>query len=201
MRKASASLFVLALVLAGRLDAQTTARTYEVLGFDKAFETVLMRVEDPGVGLFYQARRMFQGGLLEEQMAPKEQEEKILAGLKRKYKIEVDPIKGQETPDKKNVLMGFKDGAQFRLFFMEGSKVGYYDKVDLKQGSKGETGEAYLKENYWTPDGKRFVAVVHQKLASDRIDLDADQFYIFTFKRYKIHFGGDEEKAQGQTNP
>jgi len=182
------------LMLPSVLAAQTASRTYEVIGFDKPFDNVLMRVDDPGVGVFYQARRMFQGGLLEEQMAPKEQEEQIVAGLKRKYKIEVEPVKGQETPDKKNVLMGFKDGSQFRIFFMEGPKVGYYDKVDLKQGSKGETGEAYLKETYWTPDGKRFIVVVHQKLASDRIDLDADQFYIFTFKRYKIHFGGDEEK-------
>lgn len=182
------------LLLPSLLAAQTASRTYEVVGFDKPFDSVLMRVEDPGVGVFYQARRMFQGGLLEEQMAAKEQEEQISGALKRKYKIEVAPVKGQETPDKKNVLMGFKDGAQFRIFFMEGPKVGYYDKVDLKQGSKGETGEAYLKETYWTPDGKRFVVVIHQKLASDRIDLDADQFYIFTFKRYKIHFGGDEEK-------
>jgi hypothetical protein len=193
MRTASlAALLVLMLPLAAR--GQTMARSYQVLGFDKPYENLLLRVDDPGVGTFFQVRLMFQGRLVEEQMAPKEQEEQILTGLKRKYKIEVEPVKGQETPDKKNVLMGFKDGAQFRLFFMEGSKVGYYDKVDLKQGSKGETGEAYLKENYWTPDGKRFVAVVHQKLASDRIDLDADQFYIFTFKRYKIHFGGDEEK-------
>jgi hypothetical protein len=175
--------------------AQTASRTYEVLGFDKPFDHVMMRVEDPGVGTFLQVRLMFQGRLVEEQMAPKEQEEAVLTGLKRKYKIEIEPVKGQETPDKKNVLMGFKDAAQFRIFFMEGPKVGYYDKVDLKQGSKGETGEAYLKEVYWTPDGKRFVAVIHQKLASDRIDLDADQFYIFTFKRYKIHFGGDEEKS------
>ncbi len=193
MRTASlAALLVLMLPLAAR--GQTVARSYQVLGFDKPYENLLLRVDDPGVGTFFQVRLMFQGRLVEEQMAPKEQEEQILTGLKRKYKIEIEPVKGQETPDKKNVLMGFKDGAQFRLFFMEGSKVGYYDKVDLKQGSKGETGEAYLKENYWTPDGKRFVAVVHQKLASDRIDLDADQFYIFTFKRYKIHFGGDEEK-------
>jgi len=187
-------LMLLWLLLPATAGGQTVSRTYQVLGFDKPFDNVLMRVEDPGVGAFLQVRLMFQGRLVEEQMAPKEQEEQILAALKRKYKIEIDPVKGQETPDKKNVLMGFKDGAQFRLFFMEGPKVGYYDKVDLKQGSKGETGEAYLKENYWTPDGKRFVAVIHQKLASDRIDLDADQFYIFTFKRYKIHFGGDEEK-------
>lgn len=190
----SLGLLLLSLLLPVAAVGQTASRSYQVLGFDKPFDTVLMRVEDPGVGVFLQVRLMFQGRLVEEQMAPKEQEEKILAGLKRKYKIEVDPIKGQETPDKKNVVMGFKDGAEFRLFFMEGSKVGYYDKVDLKQGSKGETGEAYMKEAYWTPDGKRFVLVIHQKLASDRIDLDADQFYIFAFKRYKIHFGGDEEK-------
>jgi len=39
---------------------------------------------------------------------------------------------------------------------------------------------------------------VHQKLASGRLEVDADQFYIYSFKRYKIHFSGDEGDGDGE---
>jgi len=191
------TLLALTLLLVSHVaHAQTQARAYEVVAFDKGYDHLLLKVDEAGVGTLYQVRMMFQGRLVEEKMAPMGHEDETAAALRRKHKLDVDPVKGQETPDKKHVLMGFKDKSQYRLFFMEGSKVGYYDSIELKTGSKGETGEAYLKEAYWTPDGRKFVAIVHQTLASDRLDLDADQFYVFTFKRYKIRFGGDD-KASG----
>ncbi len=189
------ALFLLALALPGTSLAQTTKRSYEVLAFDKGGDHFLMKVDDPGVGTLYQVRMTFQGRLVEEKMAPMGHEKATRKALSRKHKLKVEPVVGQETPDKKHVLMGFKDRNHYRLFVMQDDRVGYYDRIDLKKDRDGKTGEAYMKEVYWTPNGKRFVVILHQKLASsdDRTDYDTDFFYVFKFKRYKIRFGGDDE--------
>jgi hypothetical protein len=186
---------LLALLLPSHGQAQTTKRSYEVLAFDKGGDHFLLKVEDPGVGTLFQVRMTFQGRLVEEKMAPMGHEGSSRKALVRKHKLTVDPIVGQETPDKKHVLMGFKDRDHYRLFVMQDDRVGYYDRIELKKDREGKSGEAYMKEAYWTPNGKRFVVILHQKLASsdDRTDYDTDFFYVFKFKRYKIRFGGDDE--------
>jgi hypothetical protein len=174
---------------------QTTQRSFEVLAFDKGGDHFLLKIDDPGVGILFQVRMTFQGRLVEEKMAPMGHEEGVQKALLRKHKLSVEPVTGQETPDKKHVLMGFKDRDHYRLFVMKGDRVGYYDRIELKKDREGKTGDAYMKEVYWTPNGKRFVVILHQTLAStdDRIDYDTDFFYVFKFKRYKIRFGGDGE--------
>jgi len=180
--------------------AQGASRAYSAVAFDKDSEKFLLRVDDPAIGLLFQVRLMFQGRMVEEQTFERKDEKDAEKKLRAKHKLTEDAVKGQKTPDGKYVLMGFKDGAFLRLFFLEQAsmKAGYYDRVELKQAEDGSVGEAFLKEAFWTPDGRQFLAIVHQKLASGRLEVDADQFYIYSFKRYKIHFSGDEGDGDGE---
>jgi hypothetical protein len=180
--------------------AQGASRAYSVVAFDKDCEKFLLRVDDPAIGLLFQVRLMFQGRMVEEATFDRKDEKEAEKKLRAKHKLTDDAVKGQKTPDGKYVLMGFKDGVFLRLFFLEQAsmKAGYYDRVELKQAEDGNVGEAFLKEAFWTPDGRQFLAIVHQKLSSPRLDVDADQFYVYTFKRYKIHFSGDQGDGEGE---
>ena len=190
---------ILVSLLALPCPARAQTRNYDVVAFDKACENFLLRVDDPGVGLLFQVRQMFQGRMVEEQVFQREEEKDAEKKIRDKHKLTEAALKGQKTPDGKYVLMGFKDGKFFRMFFLDESqrKAGYYDRVELKAAEDGSTGEAFLKDAYWTPDGKQFLAIIHQKLAAGRTDMDQDQFYVFPFKRYKIHFGGADEGEAG----
>ena len=182
-------LILIVFLLAPVLSAQTVKKSMEVLGFDEARERFLLKVEEQGVGSLLQVRKLFQGRMIEEQFYAPDQEEQAIARMKRKHKLTVEPHVGSKTPDEKYALMGFKDKSFFRLFVMaDEQRVGYYDRVELKKNDEGEAGKAYLKETYWTPDGKYFVPIIHQELSGTRLDLDADQFYIYKFRRYRIKF-------------
>jgi hypothetical protein len=177
------------LLLTPTAAAQTVKKSMEVLGFDEAREHFLLKVEEEGVGSILQVRKLFQGRMVEEQFYAPDQEEQAIARMKRKHRLTVEPHVGSKTPDEKYALMGFKDKKFFRLFVMaDEQRVGYYDRVELKKNDKGGTGKAYLKETYWTPDGKYFVPIIHQELSGTRLDLDADQFYLYKFRRYRIKF-------------
>ncbi|GEM_PF-1856632 len=188
---------------AGTALGQEVKTSLTVLGFDKDYENMLVKIDDNNVGLALRLYSMETGkpakrSRLIEYM--RGQEVQTIKRAKRKYKIK-DP--GHESmKDKKEKLAFFsvEKGDNCVIAVTDYKKLGKIADVKLKVDKESKEkpppkAKGILKSVHWSSDWKYMVLIVNQKLKGSFIS-ERDELYPMRFRKRKIRWVEPEEKKE-----
>lgn len=179
--------------------AQESRTHLTVLGFDKNYKNMLVKIDDNNVGLALRLYSMETG-----QPAKKSrlieylrgQEVTQIKNARRRYKIKDPGVEAMKTVDEKIAFFGVEKDDKLVIAATDYVKLGKVSDVELKVDEETKAvAKAVLKSMFWSEDRKWVVLVVNQKLKGAFVS-DRDELYGMKFKKSKIRWVEPEKKEE-----
>lgn len=186
-------------ILSSGAFAQESRTHLTVLGFDKDYKNMLVKIDDNNVGLALRLYSMETG-----QPAKKSRLIEYLRGQevnqikqgRRRYKIKDVGVEAMKTTDEKIAFFGVEKGENLIIAATDYKKLGKVSDVKLKVDEETKAvAKAVLKSMFWSEDRKWVVLVVNQKLKGAFVS-DRDELIAIKFKKSKIRWVEPEEKKE-----
>lgn len=179
--------------------AQETRTHLTILGFDKDYEHMLVKIDDNNVGLALRLYSMKTGEPAKKSRLIeylRGQEVQTIKNAKRRYKIKDDGIEAMKTEDEKLAFFSVEKDDKLVIAVTDYKKLGKITDVKLKEDAEAKTrAKGVLKSIHWSADRSRMVLIVNQKLKGQFVS-DRDELYPLEFKKRKIRWVEPEEKKK-----
>ena len=191
--------FLLVLLWVGSALAQETRTHLTVLGFDKDYKRMLVKIDDNNVGLALRLYSMKTGKPAKKSRLIeylRGQEVMTIKRARRKFKIKDPGIEAMKTEDEKIAFFSVEKGDNLVIAATDYKKLGKLTDVPLKVDTETKAkAKGLLKSMYWSEDRKWVVLVVNQKLKGAFVS-DRDELIPMKFKKSAIRWVEPEEKKE-----
>jgi len=198
MLKSSSLIFLI--LLPTFAHSQAREIRLNVLSLNEDVTRFVVRYEDGNQGTAIQIREMDTNAVKKSYFVDsKAQERKRIKRLKRgKYKLK--PHLDQIDPKGRYTILGAPDGHRgYQIMVMRGNRLGVLGKIPLKKDDTGKIfAKAMLKEVVWTPNSRRLMVVVNQRIDRRNGVEDVDDIHFFRFRAWKIKWLKPEPLANDE---
>lgn len=179
--------------------AQETRTHLTLLGFDKDYKHMLVKIDDNNVGLALRLYSMETGQPAKKSRLIEYLRGEEVATIKRakhRYKIKDDGVEAMKTEDESLAFFGVEKGEKLVIAATDYKKLGKISDVQLKEDEEAKTrAKGLLKSMFWSTDRNWVVLVVNQKLKGAFVS-DRDELYPMKFKKSMIRWVEPEEKKK-----
>lgn len=186
-------------LFAGAASAQETRTHLSILGFDKEYKNLLVKIDDNNVGL---ALRMYsmETGLPAEKSRLIEylrgEEVATIKAARKRYKIKDEGIEALKSEDEKIAFFSVEKDDNCVIAATDYKKLGKLTDVPLKVDTETKAkAKAILKSIHWSEDRKWMVLVVNQKLKGAFVS-DRDELIALKYKASMIRWVEPEKKEE-----
>ena len=173
-----------------------------ILGLNDDLTQMLVRVTDADQGTLLQIREIQTDKVKKGYFVDnKNDERKRLKRLKRS-RFKVEATVDQSDPEGRYTVIGAPDKFKkhYDIMVLRNGRVGLVGQVPLKKDGDA-VAKAMLKEVVWAPGGKLILAVVNQKLKTERGLEDIDTIHSFSFRKWRVKWVKPETDSGAEAAP
>ena len=168
-------------------------RHLKAVGFDRGGDLYALKIDVTSGVPSIAVREIDTGARVADISTPtRHKEERALKSLSDRYGIDQrNAHEGPVSPDGRYTLMGApnRNGKEYRILVMEGTRVGELHRFPLKKHEKTKTrATGMLKQVLWSKDGSRLLAIINEKYRGESESYEVDRPLSLRFKKWKIRW-------------